>query len=723
MLVITIIQRLRSKFSRAAYSSIITCSFFFLSCAQSVPPPAPYGVLPSARQLKWQEMETYAFVHFTINTFTGKEWGYGDEDPALFNPSQFDANQIVQSFKSAGLTGLILTAKHHDGFCLWPTKTTDHNITKSPWKNGKGDMVKEFADACKKYGLKFGVYLSPWDRNNKHYGTYEYVKIYREQYKELLTQYGPIFETWHDGANGGDGYYGGARETRKIDRTTYYGWDTTWALERSLQPDAVIMSDVGWDVRWVGTEAGYSGDPCWHTYTPHPIREGTRPGPGEVLDKEGLNGHRNGEFWMPAETNFSIRPGWFFHEEENSKVKTASQLLHHYFVSVGHGTTMLLNVPPDKRGIVHEIDKASLEGFGKLLNEMYAVNHAQGAKATASNVRGKHKEYAAANVLDDDRYSYWGTDDEVTTGELIVELKGKKEFNVIRLRENIKLGQRIDDWAVDTWQDGQWKQYAKGTAIGASRLIRGEFITSDKIRVRITKAAASICLSEVSIFTEPVQLSTPVISRNQNGEVTIHTLTPVPAIRYTIDGTEPTEQSQIFNQPFPLPDGGTVKAKSFDKQGEKSETAIRAMGLAKNKWKVIATSFTGKSTEASFAIDDNTETFWHTWQEKESRKAPQDITIDMGQLQTIKAFTYLPRQDKREWGLVDKYKFLISTDGVNWSQIISGEFSNVKANPVEQMIALPVPATFRYFRFVAMHTVPTSDGQEYVSVAELGVVK
>ncbi len=708
---------------RRTYFGFACCLFLFFSCAPSVSPPAPYGVLPSERQVKWQEMETYAFVHFTINTFTGKEWGYGDEDPALFNPSSFDASQIVQSFQAAGLTGLILTAKHHDGFCLWPTKTTDHNITKSPWKNGKGDMVKEFADACKKYGLKFGVYLSPWDRNNKHYGTYEYVKIYREQYTELLTQYGPVFETWHDGANGGDGYYGGARETRKIDRTTYYGWDTTWAMERALQPDAVIMSDVGWDVRWVGTEAGYSGDPCWHTYTPHPVREGTKPGPGEVMDKEGLNGHRNGEFWMPAETNFSIRPGWFFHEEENSKVKTASQLLHHYFVSVGHGTTMLLNVPPDKRGLVHETDAASLEGFGKLLKAMYAVNHAAGAKTTASNVRGKDKAYAAAHVLDDDRYTYWGTDDAVTTGELILELKGEKEFNVIRLRENIKLGQRIDDWAVDIWEDGVWKEYAKGTAIGVTRLIRGSYVTTDKIRVRITKAAASICLSEVSIFTEPVQLSTPVISRNKKGEVDIRTLSPAPYIRYTVDGKEPNEQSPVFTQPFMLPEGGIVKAKSFATNGEKSETAIQTMGLAKNNWKVMAASFTGKSTEAAFAIDDDTDTFWHTWQEKESRKAPQDITIDMGALHTVRAFSYLPRQDKREWGLVDKFRFLTSADGTQWTEAVSGEFSNSKANPVEQIIKLPVPATFRYFRFVALHTVPVSDGQEYVAVAELGVVK
>ena len=464
--------------------------------------PSPYGVLPSFRQLKWHEMETYAFVHFTTNTFTGKEWGYGDEDPAVFNPTAFDPDQIVLSLKSAGMKGLILTCKHHDGFCMWPTKTTEHNISKSPWRNGKGDMVKEFSAACRRNGLKFGVYLSPWDRNSKYYGSPDYVNIYRAQYTELLTQYGPVFETWHDGANGGDGYYGGAKEMRKIDAANYYGWDSTWKMERKLQPDANIMSDIGWDIRWVGTEAGYSGDPCWHTYTPHGLSEGVKPGPGLVKSEEGLNGHRDGKYWIPAEVDFSIRPGWFFHEQENSKVKTGKQLLDHYFASVGHGASMLLNVPPDKRGRIHSIDSASLAEFGHLINQLYATDHAKDAVAMASNVRGSYKIFGADKVLDKDRYSYWATDDTVRSAELTLQLKTKKLFNVIRLRGNIKLGQRIDDWAVDTWQGGAWKEYAKGTAIGACRLVRGKAVYADKVRIRITKAAASICLSEVGIFSE-----------------------------------------------------------------------------------------------------------------------------------------------------------------------------------------------------------------------------
>lgn len=692
-----------------------------VSYSQSSAAPVPYGALPSAAQLAWHEMELYGFVHFTINTFTGKEWGYGDEDPALFNPSAFDANKIVKDFKAAGMTGLILTAKHHDGFCLWPTKTTGHNITKSPWKNGKEDVVREFADACRKQGLKFGVYLSPWDRNHPQYGTPEYVNVYREQYKELLTQYGPVFETWHDGANGGDGYYGGAREARKIDRTTYYNWDSTWAMERQWQPGAVIMSDVGPDVRWVGTEQGYALDPCWHTYSPQGDIAGKNPAPGQVKSEQGLHGHRNGKYWIPAEVDFSIRPGWFYHAHEDDKVKTAQQLLNHYFLSVGRGASMLLNVPPDKRGLVHETDRASLKDFGKLLKQMFAVNHAKGAFITASNTRGNDRRFAVANLLDNDRYSYWATDDGVTTAELTLNLKGKKTFNVIRLRENIQLGQRIDDWAVDVWENNAWKEYAKGTAIGSSRLVRGSYVTTDKVRIRITKSPVSPCLSEVSLFTEPLQLSAPEISRDREGMVKITTPSPVHFIRYTTDGSEPTMQSPLYSAPFAMPKGGTVKAKSFGAKKEKSETTTAALGIAKSKWKIVAASFEGSGSRAAFAIDEDRQTMWHTWKEKESKAAPQEIAVDMGEAVRIAAFTYLPRQDKREWGLVNKYSFYTSEDGKEWKLAAAGELANIKANPVETRVNLSAPVLARYFKLVAESTVPASDGQSYVAVAELGV--
>ena len=271
------------------------CTTFAAESASRGPaPPEPFGALPTPRQLAWHDLEYYGFIHFTLNTFTDREWGTGAESPELFNPTDLDADQWARVAKEAGLKGLILTAKHHDGFCLWPSKYTEHSVINSPWKDGQGDVVRELSDACRRHGLKFGVYLSPWDRNHGEYARPEYVTYFRNQMRELLTNYGDVFEVWFDGANGGSGYYGGANENRTIDRYTYYDWPTTWSMVHQLQPNAVLFSDVGPDVRWVGNERGFAGEPCWATYTPHG-RNGRPPAPGETQYKEGENGHRHGE--------------------------------------------------------------------------------------------------------------------------------------------------------------------------------------------------------------------------------------------------------------------------------------------------------------------------------------------------------------------------------------------------------------------------------------------
>src|SRR5215831_98768 len=333
-----------------------------VSSAARVTSPAPYGPTPSARQLRWHELEFYSFVHFTVNTFTDKEWGYGDEDPAIFNPTDFDARQIVRVAKEAGMKGLILTAKHHDGFCLWPSKFTEHSVKNSPWKNGHGDVVKEISEACRRHGLKFGVYLSPWDRNRADYGTPSYITYYRNQIRELLTGYGPIFEIWFDGANGGDGFYGGAKEKRVIDRKTFYHWPETWQLVRGLQPGTCIWSDAGPDARWVGNESGVAGQTCWATLNRADFA------PGQADSKRLSSGDRPGTDWVPAECDVSIRPGWFYHSKDDDKVRSPQNLLELYFKSVGRGASLLLNVPPDRRGQIHENDVQALREFRKLLN-------------------------------------------------------------------------------------------------------------------------------------------------------------------------------------------------------------------------------------------------------------------------------------------------------------------------------------------------------------------
>lgn len=447
-------------------------------------------------------MGFYNFLHFTINTFTDKEWGYGDESPSLFNPTSFDADAIVEALKTAGSKGAILTCKHHDGFCLWPTKTTERSIKNSPYRGGKGDIVKEVSEACHRHGLKFGVYVSPWDRSQASYGTPGYIPIYREQIRELLTVYGPIFEIWHDGANGGDGYYGGARERRIIEKAHYYGWDATWRMERTLQPGAVLFSDVGPDVRWVGNEKGIAGEPCWATYTPQSVSGGPAC-PGDVREKEATTGTREGKFWMPAECDVSIRPGWFWHEKENSQVKTPRDLMRLYYDSVGRGASFLLNVPPDRRGLIFENDRESLKGFGQFVRSTFERNLAEQATITASNIRGNDSAYGPKNVVDGDRNTYWSTDDAVTTSELLLNFNREVGFNVVRVRENIRLGQRIGGYAIDAWVDGGWRPIAVGTSIGSCRVLRSaEVVTTTRVRFRVTKSPVCPALSEIGLYQE-----------------------------------------------------------------------------------------------------------------------------------------------------------------------------------------------------------------------------
>lgn len=443
-------------------------------------------------------MEFYGFIHFTINTFTDKEWGYGDESPSLFNPTYFDADQIAGTAAAAGMKGLILTCKHHDGFCLWPSKYTEHSVKNSPWRNGRGDVVKEIAAACRKYRLKFGLYLSPWDRNHKDYGRPEYLTYFRNQLRELLTSYGPIFEIFLDGANGGDGYYGGARETRKIDRDTYYDWPTTWNLVRTLQPDACLFSDAGPDVRWVGNERGIAGDPCWSTLNKDDFAPGR-------ADEARLNrGDRPGSHWVPAECDVSIRPGWFYHSKEDAQVKSAATLVDLYYSSVGRGGSFLLNLAPDRRGQIPDPDVKSLREFRRLLDATFGEDYAQDARVTASNTRGNDdRRFSPRNVVDRRRDTYWTSDDKTTTPELILDLTREQTFNVVRVREYLPLGQRVEAFAVDIWKNNEWHQFARGTSIGSCKLLRGKPVATTKIRLRITQSPVCPAISELALFAEP----------------------------------------------------------------------------------------------------------------------------------------------------------------------------------------------------------------------------
>ena len=480
---------MKTSFHLLFLSLLLACS------KKEATPPTPLSAVPSANQLEWHHMDMNAFVHFTTNTFTGKEWGYGDEQPQLFNPTAYDADQWVRTFKETGFRGVILTCKHHDGFCLWPSQYTEHSVKNSPWKDGQGDVVRDVAEACKKYGLKFGVYLSPWDRNHADYGSPAYLEYYRNQLKELFTNYGPVFEMWFDGANGGDGYYGGKKEKRSIKGSTYYEWPTTLELVRELEPEILFFSDAGPGVRWVGNERGIAGETNWNTITPDTLYAG-KGGIEKLLNE----GSENGTAWIPAEVDVSIRKGWFYHVEEDTLVKTPEQLFDIYLTSVGRGSTLLLNVPPDRRGLVHENDVASLKGFRALLDSEFKTNLALNKKVTASSFRGNDKRFAATNLTDENKDTYWATNDDQTTAHIEIDLGQNQSVKYIVIQEYIQLGQRIKSFTIEVNKNDAWQIVAKATTIGYKRIIKIAPVDTDKVRIKITGAKACPVISNVEVY-------------------------------------------------------------------------------------------------------------------------------------------------------------------------------------------------------------------------------
>ena len=433
---------------------------------------APCGPLPNANQLRWQDMEMYAFIHYSLNTYTDQEWGFGNEDPKLFNPSSLDCRQWARVCKQSGMRGIIFTAKHHCGFCMWPSAYTEYSVKNSPWKDGKGDVVRELAEACREEGLEFAVYLSPWDRNHPEYGRPEYVTYFRNQLRELLTNYGDIFEVWFDGANGGDGWYGGANETRKIDRTTYYEWPETYKMIRELQPKCLIWNDGSdrGDLRWVGTEAGNVGETNWSLLYHD----------GEVPYQMLHYGVEQGDVWCPGETNTSIRPGWFYHDAENEHVKSLSKLMDTYYKSVGRNSTLLLNFPIAPNGRIHPNDSLRGIAFKKMIDEVFVKG----------KVVSKMKQSGPSTILDFGKPT---------------------SINRFLAEEDIAQGQRVRKFSLEAEVDGKWLPLKDAlvdegdglTTIGHRRIICFPTVKATKLRFTILDSKCEPIIKKLGVYLAP----------------------------------------------------------------------------------------------------------------------------------------------------------------------------------------------------------------------------
>lgn len=480
------------------------CQMIILGCAlltaaemsaQRVEPPAPVYPIPSAKQVEWQKRETTAFIHFGLNTFNNREWGYGDSELATFTPSKLDCEQWVRILKQAGMKEVILTAKHHDGFCLWPSPLTPYSIKNTPYKDGNGNIVGELEKACRKYGLELGLYLSPWDRNSRVYATPDYVKYYHAQLRDLLTNYGKIVEVWFDGANGGDGWYGGAKETRTIDRRNYYDYPTIYAMIDSLQPDAVVFGDGGPGCRWVGNERGYAGETNWSFLRSHTVY------PGYDKSYELTYGHADGDQWIPAECDVSIRPGWFWHRSQDKQVRSAANLTDLYYKSVGRNGLLLLNIPPNTDGLFSPQDSANVVDFYKNITAELSHDLLPKAKVKASANRGKG--YEAKQLTDGNYDSYWATPDGVSSATLTFTFNKPTKLNRLMLQEYIPLGQRVQAFTVEYVYKGERKAVPvseQTTTIGYKRLLRFPTIEANQIIIRFDKARGPLCINRIGAF-------------------------------------------------------------------------------------------------------------------------------------------------------------------------------------------------------------------------------
>lgn len=706
-------------------------------------------VLPRPNQTAWMRLERTFFIHFGPNTFHGVEWGSGREDPSIFNPTALDADQWVRTIKDGGGKMVILVCKHHDGFCLWPSRYTNHTVAASPWRGGKGNEVREVAEAARKHGVKMAVYVSPADlyqlRTNPtnpagYYGngsakalstipteragfktdpsqgraptpgfksfTYtvdDYNRYFLNQLYELLTEYGPIYEVWFDGANPDPSVH----ET--------YDYAAWYDLIHHLQPQAIIFGK-GPDGRWVGNEGGVGRTTEWSVI---PLSASPETFQWPDMTDQDLGSRAKlvpGSFlwWYPAEVNMPILYGWFW--AYGKPGRTAADLINYYYTSVGRNGNSLLNLSPDTRGLIPDSQVMAVRQMAQVISATFAKNLSTGGKLTADTSRPAH---APSLALDDSLDTWWEAAPGQTTATLTLNLPRPVTFDVVSLQEAVDhRGQRIESFGIDVWDGTKWNQVEEQTTVGHKRLLRlTSPVTTNQVRVRITGARLEPTLAEIGLFKQADLVPPPVISeRDVYGSVTIRDSTGLPVV-YTTDGAMPTLKSPVYRSPVALPRGGTVNAAAVASDGQIGMMASRSFpGYAPAGWKVtdVDGREPGPTDSAAKAIDGDPSTVWQSG----GSPLPHSLTVDMGRELQISGFSYLPRQDRDLAGVAQDYRFETSADGTHWRTDSEGSFANIKNNPVVQEIPF-APITARFFRFTALKEV---SGNDAVSAAEISVL-
>lgn len=669
-------------------------------------------VAPSDRQVAWQELEFTMFAHFGMNTFTNREWGQGTEDPALFNPTAFDAGQWVRVAREAGMKMIILTAKHHDGFCLWQTDYTKHCVKSSPWMGGKGDVVGAVAKACQEAGMKFGVYLSPWDRHEQTYGTEQYNDYFVNQLTELLTRYGTVDEVWFDGACGE-----GPNGKRQV-----YDWMRFYSTVRKLQPKATIAV-MGPDVRWVGTESGY-GRPTEWSVVPYQsgstdkIAAASQQAPtdgvfiptGDMMQQD--LGSRSkiiqapALIWYPSEVDVSIRPGWFYHSAEDDLVKTPEKLLDIWFASVGQNSLLLLNVPPDQRGLIHENDAAALKEFKAVRDVIFNENLADGAKVEASSTAPGSKP---ANVLVRGLDKSWMPKKGEASSFLTFELTGEKTFDCLEMRENIRYGQRIEQFSLEVWKGERWREVTRATTIGYSRFLRFEPVTASKVRIRFIQSRSTPAIAFVALHKRQPELKMKPQSGAFIDTVKVSMIKDYETdkIFYTVDGTNPDSNSLKYSAPLAVSQSTLIKAISIDSRGVKSfirtgnfvkaDFSIRYVNPPSQKYppKSQIVLLDGRTGDPDYANGE-----WLGWEGKD-----MIAEIDLGSMKDISGISADFLNSPGSWiFLPTEVVFEFSSNGRNFET--AGRVANDKAwdkfTDVRKVFGVSKSVKARYLRVKAV---------------------
>ena len=718
-------------------------------------------VLPRANQTDWMRLEQTFFLHFGVNTFNGVEWGSGREEPSIFNPTQLDANQWLSAMQNFGGKMIVLVCKHHDGFCMWPTRYTPHSVAASPWRDGKGDLVREVANAARAHGLRLAVYLSPADlyqlrTNPKNPGGYygngssevlsviptdsasfktnpalgrtppagftnftyvvdDYNRYFLNQLYELLTEYGPVQEVWFDGANPDPS----VKET--------YNYAAWYDLIRHLQPGAVIFGK-GPDARWVGSESGYGRTTEW-SVIPLPEPPDTFIWPDMTAGDLGSRAKLTpGSYlwWYPAEVNVTILANgqWFW--APRKQPRSVSQLVDIYYSSIGRNGNLILNLSPDTRGLIPEDQVLALSRMANVVNDTFATNLAAGGKLTADTANPANNP---SQALDGNLDTWWEAAPGHTNGAVTLTIPTPVTFDVVSLQEALDhRGQRIESFAIDTWDGSAWitpEHVASDglTTVGHRRLIRLKSpVTTRQVRIRIIGSRLEPTLAEIGLFKQSAAALPPTISdRDTNCLVRLSNFTGCRMV-YTVDGTAPTTNSAVYGSPIALPLGGTVQAACLLPAGQLGVLASKSFaGLLPIGWKIVGVDSqetAGDDNAAANAIDNNSSTFWHTrW--NDDLTLPHYITVDMGASHRIAGFTYLPRQDGNPNGTVESYRFETSMDGVNWTtNVASGTFANIRNNPSFQEVSF-APVNARFFRFTALREINRNG---WTSAAEISVL-